>query len=391
MGKHTIHDDPIIEKRIEKDMQYITARILDTCTDVKAIILAGGFGRGEGSVTFRNGIPRPMNDYDLMIITQSGHRNRETLEELSQSLAKTLEIDFVDLAVMSLGSLRKLPPTIFNFEMKYGSSVIYGPKSALDLIPNFKAEEIFPIDGMILLMNRMGDILGRHNPLLQNCKLSAKELEFISIPLHKALLACGDSLVRMHGQYNVSYQNRSATINELERLGKISFMSQAELDRIRFAYKEKLNPSQFVFDNPTAVLKEILPMYRKVFLRFADFTFKAQCTTIEQAVDFFMKSQKFTGLYFYKRFNALLRIHPKQWRVHWKKTGLSRRSLIYAPLPLLLFSSPWIKYNNVSSKLPLALDLVEYLQGQRPNGRNELEQWDNARKASFKMWKALFH
>lgn len=390
MSQYTVHIDPRVDARIEKDMQYLTKRILDTFIDVQAVILLGGFGRGEGTIKFSEGTPCPMNDYDIMIITKNKCASRKNLEILSRSMEKDIGIDFVDLGMMPVGQLGVLSPTIFNFEMKYGSYVIFGPKSITDLIPNYKDNDIPSREGMMLLMNRMGDILGRHSPLQNINMLAEKELEFLSIPLHKALLACGDSLLLMYGIYDASYRRRLAALEKLECRGELTFLSNADLKLIKFAYKEKLTPSHFVFKNPTNVLRKILPLYKTIFLRFVSYTLKIKCNTIQQSMQCFMQSERVEGTHFKERLKLLTRTNPKQWQRHWEKTGLHRNTLIYAALPSLLFSSPWIKKNDYSLLL-FALDLIEYFQGQKLDRLSELELWDTARTIVFKCWKAIFH
>jgi len=391
MTIYTIHNDPKVDIRIEQDLQQIVTELCDTFSDVYAVILAGGFGRGEGTVVFTNGTPRPVNDYDLVVVTEQTYQELEPLERLGQSIAKVLGIDFVDFALIAVDSLSKLSPTIFNFELKHGSRVVFGPESVLDLIPDYQANEIPSREGMILLMNRMGDILGRHHPFINVKELTSRELEFISIPLHKALLACGDSLLMMHDLYHASYRKRLAALEKLRREGELSFISSKDLNRIRFAFKQKLAPEQFVFDDPTEVLRDLLPLYREVFLRFASHALNIECSTVSQAVRYFMRSERNVKISAHK--GSLLRFlvstHPRQWHLLFDVAYLSRESIIYATLPALFFSGPW--GGTESSLLALALDMINLLRGRRLEGHSELSRWNAARETGFGLWKALFH
>lgn len=391
MTLYTIHNDTKVDLRIEQDLQQIVAELCDTISDVHAVILAGGFGRGEGTVVFSNGTPRPVNDYDLVVVTKQSHRERKRLDSLGQSMAEALGIDFVDFALIALDNLRKLSPTIFNFELKHGSRVVFGPESVLDLIPNYQANEIPPREGMILLMNRMGDILGRHHPFIKVKELTSRQLEFISIPLHKALLACGDSLLMMHDLYHASYRKRLATLEKLKREGQLSFISSRDLDLMRFAFEQKLAPEQFIFDDPPELLRELLSLYREVFLRFASHALNVECSTVSQAVRYFMRSERIVRITTHQ--GALLRFlvstHPRQWRLLFDVAYLSRESIIYATLPALFFSGPWGGTDSVL--LALALDLIHLLQGRRLEGHSELTRWNAARETGFGLWKALFH
>ena len=46
----TIHRDPHIDSQLAEQMKIIRNEIINTYKEVYTIILAGGFGRGEGSI-----------------------------------------------------------------------------------------------------------------------------------------------------------------------------------------------------------------------------------------------------------------------------------------------------------------------------------------------------
>ena len=68
--KFTIHDSQDIYHRISSDLDLITQIILNKFTNIESIVLAGGFGRGEGSVLIVDNDIQPINDYDIYIITK---------------------------------------------------------------------------------------------------------------------------------------------------------------------------------------------------------------------------------------------------------------------------------------------------------------------------------
>ncbi|SVB90683.1 uncharacterized protein METZ01_LOCUS243537, partial [marine metagenome] len=68
--KFTIHDNQDIYHRISSDLDLITQIILNEFTNIESIVLAGGFGRGEGSVLIVDNDIQPINDYDIYIITK---------------------------------------------------------------------------------------------------------------------------------------------------------------------------------------------------------------------------------------------------------------------------------------------------------------------------------
>ena len=57
-----------VQIRIISDLNIIKNELLKYIPEIKALILAGGFGRGEGSVLLQDGLVQPINDYDIYII-----------------------------------------------------------------------------------------------------------------------------------------------------------------------------------------------------------------------------------------------------------------------------------------------------------------------------------
>ena len=55
--------------QIQKYLQVIVDTIVSQIPQTQSIILAGGFGRGEGSVIIKNKQAIPLNDFDIYIIT----------------------------------------------------------------------------------------------------------------------------------------------------------------------------------------------------------------------------------------------------------------------------------------------------------------------------------
>ena len=55
-GRFTVNPDPAIDDFVTEQLQEVTAAVKDTMGDqLTAILLAGGFGRGEGSVAVDEG------------------------------------------------------------------------------------------------------------------------------------------------------------------------------------------------------------------------------------------------------------------------------------------------------------------------------------------------
>jgi hypothetical protein len=102
-----------------------------------SIILAGSFGRGEGSVRIEKAsTPVPLNDYDVYVITDKKVDPRvhlEMEERIVRGLGQLIGYDLasdkfiVGVEVVPRRSLNRLLPDISTYEMKTASQVLYGP------------------------------------------------------------------------------------------------------------------------------------------------------------------------------------------------------------------------------------------------------------------------
>jgi len=175
MGRYTAYG-PEVDAFIKKHyLDKIVEVFVKECNPV-AIILFGGFGKGEGSVYFRNGKPVPFNDFDLYVVTQK-KLNDKTLNSLSMHASAAigmggLEIAYfpgekydakkyfhVDVRCLPVGSLKKLMSIQRYYELKYGSQVIYGDATILEKINPIKKEDLPESDGLRNLFNKLHTLL----------------------------------------------------------------------------------------------------------------------------------------------------------------------------------------------------------------------------------------
>jgi hypothetical protein len=161
-----------VEAGLAGQMRVIVDEIIRVYGSDCSIILAGSFGRGEGSVRMEPGKdPVPLNDFDLYVITDRKvdpelHRDMEEriLRNLSQLTGSDLVRDKFVVGVEAVGrrSLRRLLPDISAYEMKAASQVLYGP-DVRGLIP-VTSREIALASGAITLYHRTIALLENVEP-----------------------------------------------------------------------------------------------------------------------------------------------------------------------------------------------------------------------------------
>jgi hypothetical protein len=237
-------------KRLKKDLELIIKRL----TEYKpiSIILYGGYGRDEGGWFEENNNWQPYNDYDILIVLKK--KIPEKIIKLQRGkLARNLDIRWIDLSQKTIVELKNLKPTIFNYDLKYGSKVIYGEKNILDKIPPIDASKLPLEEGNILFKTRMWTFLGSLDKNGFENTISDENSRFFRNQMSKAILAIVDILLLQKGAYDSSYRIRVKRFRELYTHKKeLCLLSDWALD-------EKLKPKA-----PTMNQDEVKNLYFKV-------------------------------------------------------------------------------------------------------------------------------
>jgi len=103
---------------------------------------------------------------------------------------------------------RTLHPTIANYDLKYGSKVIYG-EDILKQIPQFKPEEIPLYEGLKLLCNRIAEAHRYFEIEYISKGLSEEDEDNLFFWTNKIILACQDLLLIYNHNYHQSYKYRN--------------------------------------------------------------------------------------------------------------------------------------------------------------------------------------
>jgi len=183
-----------------------------------SIVLAGSFGRGEGSVRIEEGnTPVPLNDYDVYVITEKSVNPKVHLEMeeriirgLGHLIGYNLAGDkfIVGVEVVPRRSLNRLLPDISTYEMKVASQVLYGP-DVRGLI-RVTSGNIALASGAITLFHRAIALLENVEPeyLASNDYPEDRRLETVRETC-KAYTEICTSLSLIGGFYKPSYRARA--------------------------------------------------------------------------------------------------------------------------------------------------------------------------------------
>lgn len=187
---------------------------------LQALLLGGGYGRGEGGVLATPDRDAPYNDLEFFLLI-SGHprinerRYGAAIHSLEQRMTKKLGID-VEFKILSLEKLRSSPTTMFYYDLVCGHRVIVGPDNVLVNCSHHADSARIPAhEATRLLMNRCSGLLYAAERLARK-ELAREDLDFTARNIAKAQLALGDAILTTLGKYHWSCIERNQLLSSVK-------------------------------------------------------------------------------------------------------------------------------------------------------------------------------
>ena len=149
----TARDAPEDRKRVERDLWHVATRVARSDPHLDALVLTGGFSRGEGTV--HDG--EPVNDYDLVAFRRRPGGAR-AYRALGHALTRELGIE-VDLLPVWRARVPRLAPKLFWLDLRLGGRVLIGGARALARVPEYSARDLPLSEVARLLGNRAAGLL----------------------------------------------------------------------------------------------------------------------------------------------------------------------------------------------------------------------------------------
>jgi hypothetical protein len=201
-----------VPSRVETDLAQVSTSLSAALgPTLRAVLLLGGYGRGEGGLVERNGELGPFNDYDVVVVVErTGPGLRRRLEALGRQLGGTIGVD-VDLHAIGRRRLERPPRTLLWLDAALGAvRVLAGDPGVLAGLERLTPRRVPLAEGGRLLANRATGLA------LSNLEAGSEPRVRAARHAHKAVLACGDVLLLAVDHYAATMTARLERLEALE-------------------------------------------------------------------------------------------------------------------------------------------------------------------------------
>lgn len=379
-----------VDTVIQNHLDLICDAVTPLLPQAEAILLTGGFGRGEGGVFLQDGQAVPVNDYDIAIL-DSGD-DQPDLKTLGRNLAKTIGIDYIDLGQYPV-HFADLPISQFRYDLKYGSRVLRGDPTVLHALPQYAPADIPVQEGIQLLANRIAGIMtSPWETTVTNSFRGFKEKCYFLNQLVKTLIAVGDYHLLRWAAYDVSY---------LTRRDRFSILSEAEAfpkemkERIWQAYSFKVQPNYESIADLWKYYHDVVHIVRQTLIHWADMASSADIDTTQEALRTYYRhfSERQANIsadneFFIRRLSSRLSPYIRKEIPN----GLSVRYSNYCALMSLLFTLKE-DFDVRQDSMQLAVDWISPVLKEpiRKDGSPALQEWNSLRTFLISLWEEACH
>lgn len=206
-----------------------------------ALILGGGYGRGEGGVVRVDGVERPYNDLDFTLVVKQKNRVPwDQLHAISERYEEEIKIDVDFSRPLTLRDIENWPHWLMWYDLLNGHIVVKGPPDVLTAhAPTGLKQTLPPIEATRLALNRGAGLLWALRVVRGVEK--APDKDFVRRNYYKCILAMGDGLLIAHQRFATPYRGRDDRLIQLE--ADNSGVAEFQLGALyREALRFKFNP-----------------------------------------------------------------------------------------------------------------------------------------------------
>lgn len=218
-GRFTVRGSAAVEEVLTSLVNEAAeaARAVLKPAEYRALVMMGGYGRGEGGVEIVDGQERPHNNVDFLLIAETARPAhlrvlRQRLLEAFAPVMQKYDIE-IDLSVVSVWKLRLSPSLIIWYDTRFGHKTILGDAKYVPSRTQFRLSRIPSRDALRLLVNR-GTLLVINEHLLEQEPYDNGHRRRITRNIMKAIIGYGDALLFFLGDYHWSYVERKRRMEQ---------------------------------------------------------------------------------------------------------------------------------------------------------------------------------
>jgi hypothetical protein len=219
--RFTVDGGRELEQHLARTCEKIAAGIrgLIPRGKLEAVLLGGGYGRGEGGVLSTPAGERPYNDLEFYVCLRGNRHLNElrfgkALHVLGEILTPQAGVE-VEFKITSLREFERGSVSMFSYDLMLGHRWLVGNEHLLAHCSHHRAAEKIPLsEATRLLMNRCSGLLFAQERLGQ-AEFTAANADFVRRNIAKAQLALGDAVLVAFGRYHWSVRERHRLLEQL--------------------------------------------------------------------------------------------------------------------------------------------------------------------------------
>ncbi|HZP59679.1 MAG TPA: hypothetical protein VFB27_05090 [Opitutaceae bacterium] len=269
----TLDGNDELERRLAGVCKTIMAglRGLIPSHRLQAVLLGGGYGRGEGGVMRTGEDEHPYNDLEFYVCLRGNRHLNERLyhlplEVLGEILTPMAGAE-IEFKIISLAELRPSRISMFSYDLLMGHRWLLGHEGLILGFAHHRiADKIPPSEATRLLMNRCSGLLFAQERLERD-EFTAADADFVQRNMAKAELAFGDALLTAHGQYHWSCQERHLRLQRLVPAQPLPWLEDVRAHHAA-GVKFKLHPERSTASRAVLQMqqREVVALGLKVWL-----------------------------------------------------------------------------------------------------------------------------
>ena len=221
-SRFTLDGSDQLERHLARTCQNVLAGIRHLVPDnlLEALLLGGGYGRGEGGVLETPTGHWPYNDLEFYVFIHGNRWLNERrylgpLHQLGHKLGQRAGLE-VEFKIISQAQLRSSSPSMFYYDLMTGHQWLWGDQRRLADCAHHRSAPHIPLsEATRLLMNRGTGLLFARE-VLSRRPFTSENADFVGRNLAKAQLALGDAVLTAFGQFHWSCRQRHERLRTLD-------------------------------------------------------------------------------------------------------------------------------------------------------------------------------